>query len=184
MTKATTLTSATIESAIAEYHALIKGMGSHIDGMRGIELFKALKRTVVTDGPHPGVSLFEAANRIMSDLVIYYGVRGLLRGSRFPYKSYTVDLGHTDTQTFDLRAETGGRTLVGEACNVASSFFATKRLAMSKKLRRLGGSAVDRLVMYNHDAVTRGYRPRLQQGEAHVQVNIGDGSVTIFPDKP
>jgi hypothetical protein len=113
-----------------------------------------VKREKLCTGPYPGVSLFEAANRVLSDLVILYGVKRLLEdpviGSvRLPFIEYEVALGVKGG--FDLRATANGYTLVGEAFNVARSFFSTKK---SRTVRKLEEEKVDyRLIMFNAEAV-------------------------------
>jgi hypothetical protein len=58
--------------------------------------------------PYPTVTRFEAANRIMSDLVILYGVKWLLDNSVFPFENYIVEYGNEDKNGFDIRAAGNG----------------------------------------------------------------------------
>jgi hypothetical protein len=116
----------------------------------------ALKRTPLERGPYPGVSFFEASNRILSDVTILLGVRRLLANPvigrvELPFDEYTVALGVESG--YDLTADDGACRLVGEAFNVAPSFFQTKKSAMLKKLRM--EDAAYRLVVFNADAVPR-----------------------------
>jgi len=46
-----------------------------LSGLRGLRLFQYLKRNQVGLGPYPHVTLFEAANRIMTDMVILKGIK-------------------------------------------------------------------------------------------------------------
>jgi hypothetical protein len=116
----------------------------------------ALKREPVQGGPYPGVSFFEAANRVLSDITILLGVRQLLLdpvvGSlELPFTAYSAALGVTDG--FDVIAGKGACRLVGEAFNVVPSFFQTKKAKMLRKLR--AEDAAYRLLIFNADAVRR-----------------------------
>jgi hypothetical protein len=73
----------------------------------------------------------------------------MIGGVELPFKRYTAALGVTDG--YDLTAGDGARRLVGEAFNVAPSFFQTKKGAMLKKLQ--AEEAAYRLIVFNADAV-------------------------------
>lgn len=130
-------------------------VGRSIEGKRGIELLTSLKRERLDHGPYKGVTLFEAANRIMSDLVILKGIRWLLENKTFPFDAYTVEFGNENRNGFDIRAEQDGRTLVGEAFNVAPSFYPVKRRHAARKLEKDGGEADLRIILVNNDARTK-----------------------------
>jgi len=115
----------------------------------------SLKRKRLGSGPYPDVSLFEASNRIFSDIVILFGVYRLLTNPvvgnvRLPFTEYEVALGVKGGN--DLRAISGNRRLVGEAFNVAPSFFQAKKSSTIKKLQ-LCEKADYRLIIFNADAV-------------------------------
>src|SRR5260370_7551770 len=154
------LSAKNIDSQIEKYIRLIEDMGSSIRDMRGLRLFEALKRDKVNTGPYPHVSLFEAANRIMTDLVILYGVRWLLTNRAFPFTSYMVEFGHDNKNGFDVRSEENGRTLVGEAFNVAPSFFQGKKSSMLKKLRENRGGAEFTILIFIHPAIAKTSKPK------------------------
>nr|WP_298134279.1 hypothetical protein [uncultured Pseudoxanthomonas sp.] len=130
-------------------------IGRSIEGKRGIDLLTSLKREKLDHGPYKDVTLFEAANRIMSDLVILKGVRWLLSNNVFPFTSYDVEFGNENRNGFDIRAEQDGRRLVGEAFNVAPSFYPVKRRHAAKKLERDGKDADIRIILVNKDARIR-----------------------------
>jgi hypothetical protein len=161
----------------------IKSIGDSIKGKSGIRLLKALKRDAVKTGPYPNVTLFEAANRIMTDLVILRGVAWLLKKKKFPFNAYTVEFGNEDQNGFDIKASAGGKTLVGEAFNVAPSFFQIKKSAMLKKLKRNGRREDYRIIMVNDDAVAKDYTPRTERGFYYVIVDIDSGRARIFPSE-
>lgn len=86
-----TLNRQNIDSVIQEYMYSIEGIGTVISGLTGVKLFHCLKRQQIGAGPYPHVTLFEAANRIMTDLVILKGVKWLLNSHTFPFDEYVVE---------------------------------------------------------------------------------------------
>jgi hypothetical protein len=80
-----TLTASNIDKITEAFYADLASVGECIQGKKGVPLFIALKREKLTTGPYLGVSLFEAVNRIMSDLVTLKGVAGLLNNKVFPF---------------------------------------------------------------------------------------------------
>ncbi len=166
------LTSKNIAREINRFSESIEGLGSSITNKRGMRLLESLKRDKVQAGPYPDVTLFEAANRIMSDLVILHGVQWLLKQPSFPFDSYKVVFGNEKKNVFDIQACRAGRRLVGEAFNVAKSFFQTKKSEMLNKLRRKGTNAHYKIIIVNDDAIAEGYSPRLQEREHFIFVNV------------
>ena len=179
-----TLTASNLDSIIADFYASLESIGSSIQGKTGVPLFMALKREKLNGGPYPGVSLFEAANRIMSDIVILKGVAWLLRNKVFPFSAYTVEFGNEDENGFDIRASSNAASLVGEAFNVAPSFFQTKKSSALKKLRQDGHDATYRILMFNDDAVSASYSPKSEFGLYHILVGGESGLVQVKPNKP
>jgi hypothetical protein len=175
-----TLSLTNVGAVIEDYTASIEKLGDTIANLDGIRLFEALKRNRVGAGPYPEVTLFEAANRIMTDLVILHGVKWLLDHEIFPFASYTVEYGNENKNGFDIRATVGRKTLIGEAFNVAPSFFQIKKYTMLKKLRV--ATADFKIIVVNHDAVQSTYGPKLQNMEFLVVVNIGTGAARVVPD--
>jgi len=176
------LNSENIKEITTNFHTSLASIGESIQGKTGVALFTALKREKLVGGPYPGVSLFEAANRIMSDLVILGGVSGLLEGGFFPFTSYTVEFGNEDKNGFDIRAVSGSETLVGEAFNVAPSFFQIKKDSALKKLRRDASDATYKVLMFNDDAASLSYSPKPEIGLYHVLVGVESGSVQVRPN--
>jgi hypothetical protein len=175
-----TLNSSNIASITRAFEEDLATIGASIKGKTGLPLLVALKREALTKGPYTGVSLFEAANRIMSDLVILRGVAGLLKDSTFKFSEYTVEFGNEDNNGFDMRAKFGSQALVGEAFNVAPSFFQIKKSSALKKLTEKAPKGAARLVMYNADAVANNYAPRVKSGFVHVAVNIETGQLSVW----
>lgn len=170
-----------IEVAIVEYESSIVEIGDTLSGLRGLSLLQYLKRSQLGVGPYPHVTLFEAANRIMTDLVILKGVKWLLDSHSFPFEEYIVEYGNEDCNDHDITASNDGKYLVGEAFNVAPSFFQGKKNAMRKKLRA-NKSCVDYMVILaNSDAVNDGYTPKILEKEYYVFVNVESGAGKLLP---
>jgi len=177
-----TITNGNIEDVLQTYVTSAETVGESISGLKGLSLLRALKRGVVGGGPYPNVALFEAANRIMTDLVILYGVRWLLRTGTFPFGQYSVEYGHENQGPHDIMAEADGKALIGEAFNVAPSFFAIKKNSAIKKLRRSNIRADYKLIICNHDAVRDLYTPKPRHGEFFVFVNVGSDVANVVPN--
>ena len=176
-----TITRANIDQLLRDYLTSTETIGDSISTLRGIKLLEALKRGVAGAGPYPKVSVFEAANRIMTDLVILYGVRSLLGNEALPFNQYTVEYGHENNEQHDIMAESGGRVLIAEAFNVAPSFFPVKKGAALKKLRRSGVRADYKMIVCNSGAVPDAYAPKPGNGEFLVLVDVGTGISTVVP---
>ena len=120
-----------------------------------IEYMLSLKRGKILKGPYPHVSIFEASNRIFSDIVILFGIRQILLNPqigtiRLPFDQYEVKLGAENG--FDIEAEKGDEKLIGEAFNVARSFFPDKKRKMKAKLANENNYDY-RILIFNADAV-------------------------------
>lgn len=176
-----TLTLNNIDAIIQAEYADLSTLGESIHGLTGLPLIRALKRTPLQNGPYPGVTLFEAANRVMTDLVILHGVAGLFREGIFPFTSYRVEFGHENYNDFDIQASDDNLKLIGEAFNVAPSFFTIKKGSALKKLREKGASANIKVIMVNEDAVNSSYSPKTEPGLHYVFVNIDNGQIRIVP---
>lgn len=176
------LSASNIDAITAGFYASLTSIGESIRGKMGFALFIALKREKLVGGPYPDVSIFEAANRIMSHLVILKGVAGLLQSNSFPFSSYTVEFGNENQNGFDIRASSDSAVLVGEAFNVAPSFFQTKKGSALKKLRRDGANATYRVLMFSDDAASPNYSPKPEVGLHHILVGVESGQVQVKPN--
>lgn len=146
------------------------------DGSIFLYLLK-LKRGSLQRGPYPDVSMFEAANRILSDILIFYGVRRLLNKPSLdsvplPFKKYSVNLG--TSHGYDIEATSKrGYSLIGEAFNVAPDYFPVKMRKTEKKL--LKAKANYRLILFNKEAThLRKYlmRPSNPNGIIYLPVKV------------
>lgn len=144
-----------IDAEIRKYLNLIDAIELPERQGTNIEYMLSLKRGKIQKGPYPNVSIFEASNRILSDIVILFGIRELLFNPRIGtidllFRKYQARLGNEDG--FDIEAEFKGENLIGEAFNVARSFFPEKMRKMRAKLSKEPTYSY-RLMIFNADAV-------------------------------
>lgn len=165
-----TLNRDTIERALDDYRAILaKGPVQVIAETTPYAFLRALKRDKLKSGPYPGVSMFEAANRIMSDLVILYGVNQLLQKTfnGISFNEFTVQLGNEDHGLHDIVAAAGDYTLHGEAFNVAESFFYLKKRSSLDKLSKTNRPEKHfQVLLYNADATTSEFK---QEGNLYYE---------------
>jgi hypothetical protein len=107
-----------------------------------------------------------------------------LRNRVFPFGAYTVEYGHENNNAHDLTAEGAGGVLIGEAFNVAASFFATKRVAAIRKLRASSIRAHYLIILCNDEAVRDTYLPKPREPEYLVFVKIGADIGRVVPNRP
>ena len=175
------LNAVNIDNIISEFESSLVDLGKSIDGKVGIPLLLSIKRGCVGHGPYPNVTFFEAANRIMSDLVILHGVAGLLKQDKFPFKEYKVEFGNENHNDFDLQASSSTDFLIGEAFNVAPSFFQGKKSHALKKLKNKGSKANYQILMFNSDAIDASYCPKHRKDKIYyVVVDVSSKSVTVI----
>jgi len=174
-----TISKANVAHLIATYVASVEEIENSLGDHKVLDLLRVLKREAVGAGPYPHVTMFEAANRISSDLVILYGVKWLLDNDIFPFERYEVEYGNEDKNGFDICAAGNGRALAGEAFNVAPSFFQTKKCSTRKKLA--ASSADFKIIMFNHDAVKLSYVPKPTKDEYFVFVQVGTDDSHMVP---
>ena len=178
------ITTTNVDRLLSRYLAEAELVGESVVGLQGVRLLSALKREVVGAGPYPNVTLFEAANRIMTDLVMLHGVRWLLKHRVFPFRAYTVEYGHGNEGEHDIVASEGGKHLIGEVFNVAPSFFAIKKARALKRLRASRVIADYRVILVNDDAVAASYVPKPRPGEYYVFVNTESGEGRMVSGQP
>jgi len=102
-----TLNQQNIKQTIAVYLKLLDNIPLKFESNSILQLLTDIKRKELNYGPYPHVSLFESANRIMSDLTILYGVKELLSGAieEINFEQYNVDLGHDFNNMYDIEAK-------------------------------------------------------------------------------
>lgn len=170
-----------IDELIRDYLIKIQTLEFIGKDKSGIQLLHSIKRDVLNCGPYPNVTLFEGANRILSDLVILYGIKYIIENDVYNYKSYSVELGVESKNAFDITASEGSKTLAGEAFNVSMSFFQGKKSSSLKKLREKSSAYNDKLLLFNDDAVSTGYSPRIDVGFKYVVVDIFTQTARLIP---
>ena len=168
------LTKANIDQAIENYKKLLDDIPISIKANNVLELLKVLKRSSLNSGPYPNVSIFESANRIMTDLVILFGVKKLLNGAikDIEFEKYKVEFGNENLNDHDIVAYDSNKRLIGEAFNVAESFFQTKKAKSLKKLRESQKDNEIIILLYNSDAVKNVYNPKNKSNEYYISVDI------------
>lgn len=105
------------------------------------ELINEVKRTPSNVGPYHEISLFEALNRIASDLVLLKGASMLFNDSQYGdigAKAIRLRMGTTHGFDFEVKTRTG--LIMGEAFNAAPSFCRIKHRQAVKKLKEDGTS--------------------------------------------
>jgi len=144
-----------IDSAIKKHKSLLEDIPLLVEGSNILDLFAILKRYQMISGPYIGVSLFEAANRIMTDLVILFGIKKILSGE-IPnleiFSKFIVELGNENDNPHDIVSYSSGKTLIGEAFNVAPSFFNVKKNKSYKKLLKSDQNPDFLILLCNSDS--------------------------------
>ena len=163
-----------INQAIEEYKKLLQNIPLKIESENIFQMLTDLKRKKIESGPYPNVTLFESANRIMSDLTILYGIKALLDGavSEINFDEYTVEFGHDNYNDNDISANDGKTKLIGEGFNVAKSFFQPKKTSALKKMRRQISGNDKLILIYNSDAVSENYVHKPKPNEYHLKVRL------------
>ena len=110
----------------------------------------------------------------MTDLTILFGIKELLERNIEPinYSQYTVELGYFDEGDNDIYAENDKGCLIGEAFNVAPSFFQVKKAKSLKKMYQQRNGNKKILLIYNVDAVKDSYSPKMNSGVFHLKVDL------------
>lgn len=121
------------------------------------DMIMYLKRKVNSDaikiGPYQNISVFEAANRIASDLVIINGMLQLIEEKGYYNATFDLCLGtmHTkDKGDFTIYLDNGDN-LNGEAFNVAPSFLKAKLRTSLNKWEKFTKEKLD-VILINDEA--------------------------------
>ncbi|MCK6611369.1 MAG: hypothetical protein L6Q78_10015 [Bacteroidia bacterium] len=108
-------------------------------------------------GPYKNITLFEAANRIASDLVIINGLIQLTQEKKLNEPRFTLRLGTTHISgKGDFSIKIGDEEMEGEAFNVAPSFLKGKLYKTTTKWKEKNLS----YILINDDAF-EGFKGRL-----------------------
>jgi hypothetical protein len=160
---AMTLTSTNIVSNVQQYIADVdRTTIPSLPTTDPIAFFGALKRTALANGIYQGKSIFEVANRTLSDLIVLGLAERLLSSSHTGYPApatkVRVLLGTKDDGNDVEATFPDGTLLHGECFNVAPSFFQTKLNKTRKKLREARGAI--KVIAFNDDAVPSSWAPK------------------------
>jgi hypothetical protein len=163
-----------IDEAITDYRDSLSNVPLSIYADDILSFLTKIKREEMKSGPYPNVSLFEAANRIMTDLTILYGIRDLLNGKvlELDFLEYNVEFGNENKNKHDITANKDGKELIGEAFNVSKTFFHTKKSSSLKKLNASMDKSKILLLLYNDDAHLSQSEYKINDNEFHYRVKI------------
>jgi len=165
-----------IDETIENYLHLLQEYPKEIKGNTPYDFLKKIKREETTASLYTGLTLFESANRIMTDLVILFGIKELLEGKipEISYEEYIVEYGNENKNPFDITAIKEGFELRGEAFNVAQSYFGNKRRYSLEKLRENNNTNIQIILIYNKDAVGGNYKRISFDDEFHLVVDLDE----------
>ena len=146
-----------IDDAINDYRQLLKEIPLEIQSNDILAFLMELKRGKLEKGPYIGISIFEAANRIMTDLTILYGVKDLLNNKILPieFLEFEVEYGNENKNEHDIISYSKNQELIGEAFNVSKSFFYSKKSTALRKLKGSSRNNAIKLLLFNDDAVNK-----------------------------
>jgi hypothetical protein len=186
---AQSLSAANIDQMIDRHTESIRALAVPIAHLTGLSLERSLKRTPARIGPYPRMSLFEAAQRIMSDLVMLqrimsdlvmlHGVKWLLKSGLFPFDAYRVERDKRGGLDVLANNESGAH-LVGGALNVSRSSFQRRKRAVLDTLGDKRCDADFRVLMVNHDAIGRDAIRALPSRHWLLAIDVQDGAATAI----
>lgn len=114
------------------------------------DLIKNTKRSPEKIGPYQHISVFEALNRIGSDLVLLSGATKLFNGELRDISPQKIHLKMGTTHGFDFEVFLeNGKVIYGEAFNAAESFCKQKMREAIHKL--IDNNASDAIVFINEE---------------------------------
>lgn len=165
------LTADNVGHEIAAYLRLLATWSVPALPVQPIPLFLELKRKKVSAGPYPDVSIFELANRVMSDLVVLFAARHLLCERVLVKRVERLDVVLGTAHGLDVSGEfeDGGR-LVGECFNVSQSFLPAKLAKARRDLRRQ--PCITKVIAFNHDAVPQSEPYKRDDEFVYLLVNV------------
>jgi hypothetical protein len=111
-----TLNKGNIDATIQVYRDALNTMDCGISGNNIVNSLTKLKHQKMPNGgPYRGIALAEAANRIMTDLVILYGVKDLLDGKhpQIDFPEYAVECGTVHKNAHNVMADTRCQKMEG-----------------------------------------------------------------------
>lgn len=161
------LTNSKFNDAKASYIKKIIENKPHFNNTNSIfELIDQVKRNPTNIGPYEDISVFEALNRIGSDLVLLRGAEKLFNEGLDKKIPTEILLRMGNTKGFDFEVYFGKTIIYGEAFNAAESFCKDKmRQAIHKLIEKNPDpNATEGIVFVNDDVkdVLRNYKNEMQ----------------------
>lgn len=144
-------------AVIAKYKQSLKDFPPPtLDSKGTYSLIASLKRSPHRFGPYKGLTLFEIANRLFSDLVLMEGAKHIFEKPSLvtQHDILSMKLNPSNISGYDLEIYTEEETIYGEAYNTAPSFFKIKTASTLRKLNHEKHSQVKKAVLlFNEDAL-------------------------------
>jgi len=170
-----------IDFTLNQYIEIIDSMSNYLISKSSYGLLHSIKREKINSGLYPNVTLYESANRILTDLVIIKGIRMLLHGHKenIDYREYKVNYGNGAGQEYDIEAIENSNKLLGEAFNVSKSLFKMKRKKTEMKLKRESNLKYDLVIIYNKDADPSERYIDLVDGITYIAVDMQDNEFAL-----
>jgi hypothetical protein len=129
-----------------------------LSSMNPDEITQFLKRDKFDIGKYRQITVFEAANRMASDLVLLEGLP--LIAEKYSATNFKVLLGnHAIEQQGDFALEIDGKWWEGEAFSTAESFFHPKLSATRSKWNKQGNGHLFRFILFNTSARKKAEKP-------------------------
>lgn len=146
-----------------EYFQLLKEFPLHLSKINNttdsiIFLKRKISETPKTIGIYKNITVFEAANRIATDLVIINGILQLLNSELKDIKQKTKFSIRLGNKHIDGKGDFTIGDKEGEAFNVANSFFRTKYYKTTSKWEKSESNLS--YIFVNQEAIPKGFTQR------------------------
>lgn len=138
------------------------------------ELINNIKRTPEKVGPYQNISVFEALNRIGSDLVLISGAEKLFKGDLKGIKPQSIQLKMGTTHGFDFEVTLeDGKVVYGEAFNAAESFCKHKmRQAIHKLIDKNPVADAQECIVFINEEVKTLIEKYVNKKEINSQIKV------------
>lgn len=116
------------------------------------ELLEKVKRSRYNIGPYENITLFEASNRVATDLTLFEGVKNLFKTNLVSSNSkILIQLGTMQIkEKGDFSVNNSGEDLEGEVFDTAHTFFRNK---LYKTLKKWKGYNRLKFIVFNKDVL-------------------------------
>lgn len=156
-----------------------------ITGLCVKDVLNILKRKPHKIGPYKDITIFEAANRIASDLTLLEGVQAILSMPKYKGAKAQLRLGTMQVNgRGDFTIHLGRMELEGEAFNVAPSFYPSKLYKTLEKWKKIKNKYKRELSMlvFNIDALANGNKAHCEKKleKIGMKTNQNNTSVSLW----